>query len=148
MAGIIIIAAFDGADTHMRSKRSLEGYVLIDNSNSPGVPDELVVAEGLPAGAGKIKFESASITCSHCEAVVVLNPDRSRERGYCPKCDHYVCDACEALRVLSGGACYPWKAMIADMMERADKGHAALPKRVEGTLAETFHTDSTIIVPD
>jgi hypothetical protein len=105
-----------------RSKRSLEGYFLLDNSNSPGVPDSVVVPQGLIPGAGRGKFESASFTCSHCEWVVVLNPDRSRERGYCPKCDHYVCDACEVLRTASGGACYPYKARVQDAIEAVDKG--------------------------
>lgn len=106
----------------MHSKRSLEGYVLIDNRNSPGVPDSVVVPQGLPVGSGRGLFESASITCSHCEAIVVLNPDRSRSRGYCPKCDHYVCDACEAVRALSGGACYPYKARIEDAREALLRG--------------------------
>jgi hypothetical protein len=109
----------------MSSKRSLEGYMLIDNSNSPGVPDCVVVPHGLPPGAGKIKFESATITCSHCECVVVLNPDRSRSRGYCKKCDHYICDACEAMRV-AGKQCYPYKAMVLDQLELADKGVSQL----------------------
>ena len=105
-----------------RSLRSLEGYALIDHTQSPGVPDAIVVAQGLPAGAGRGKFESASFTCSHCEAIVVLNPDRSRARGYCRKCDHYVCDGCEAARVLSGGECYPYKAKVKDALEDIDKG--------------------------
>ena len=113
--------------------------MLIDNSHSPGVPDAVVVAEGLPPGSGHGKFESATITCSHCEAQVVLNPDRSRSRGYCPKCDHYVCDACEALRVVSGGVCYPYKAMVADALENADKGLPGVPRFVEGSLSEIFH---------
>jgi hypothetical protein len=108
----------------IHSKRSLEGYVLIDNRNSPGVPDEVVVSQGLKPGAGRGLFESASITCSHCEAIVVLNPDRSRSRGYCPKCDHYVCDACEAIRALSGGECYPYKARVEDAREALLKGEA------------------------
>ena len=105
-----------------RSLRSLEGYMLIDNTNSPGVPDAIVVAQGLPPGAGRGKFESGTFTCSHCEAVVVLNPDRTRSRGYCRKCDHYVCDGCEANRVVSGGVCYPYKAKIKDALEDIDKG--------------------------
>lgn len=105
-----------------RSLRSLEGYVLIDHSNSPGVPDAIVVAQGLPPGSGQGKFESGSFTCSHCEATVVLNPNRSRSRGYCSKCDHYVCDNCEAVRFASGGVCYPYKAKVKDALERIDKG--------------------------
>ena len=103
----------------MRSLRSLEGYMLIDHSQSPGVSDALMVAQGLPAGSGRIRFESATFTCSHCETVVILNPDRERSRGYCPRCDHYVCDNCEAARVASGGACYPYKAQAYDAINKA-----------------------------
>ena len=103
----------------MRSLRSLEGYMLIDHSMSPGISDEMAVAAGMPVGSGHIKFESATFTCSHCEVVVMLNPDRQRSRGYCPRCDHYVCDECEAKRVLSGGHCYPFKAQAYDMINKA-----------------------------
>lgn len=42
---------------------------------------------------GKL-FEADTSTCSHCQRVVVLNPDRTRERGFCRKCYHYICDQC------------------------------------------------------
>lgn len=105
----------------MTSLRSHEGYFLMDHRNSPGIPDGIVVAEGLIPGAGKGVFESATFTCSHCQVVVVLNPDRSRDRGYCRKCDHYVCDNCETARVASGGACFPFSSRAAQMLETADK---------------------------
>lgn len=78
----------------MSSLRLHEGYLLIDNRFGPGVSAEFVRASGksvpiVPEGA---LYESATITCSHCHAVVILNPDRSRPRNYCAKCDHYVCD--------------------------------------------------------
>ena len=107
----------------MKSLRSLEGYILIDNSNSPGVPDSVIVPRGLPAGSGKIKFESATATCSHCQMQVILNPDRSRPKGYCKHCEHYLCDECEAKRFL-GQPCYPYKAKGADYLEAVDKGVA------------------------
>ena len=71
---------------------------MIDNRNSSGVPDELVVKSGLPIGAGKGLFESPTFTCNHCSRVVVMNPLRTRERGYCRGCDHYICDDCTAVR--------------------------------------------------
>jgi hypothetical protein len=87
------------------SKRSHEGYLLIDNRT-----------------AGGVLLESATITCSHCQCVVVLNPDRSRSRGYCPKCDHYVCDGCEAVRGASG-ECRPFERIIAETQERGLRQH-------------------------
>ena len=119
----------------MSSLRSHEGYMLIDHRESPGVPDEIMVAQGLPAGSGRKVFESATFTCSHCERVVIMNPDRSRERGYCRKCDHYVCDGCEAERVRTG-VCMPFKAMIAELINQEARKPAS---------SEVFQ--SPIIIP-
>lgn len=105
----------------MPSLRRFEGYFLMDHRCSPGVPDEVLVAQGFPAGVGSTIFESATITCSHCEFIVVLNPDRSRSRGYCKKCDHYICDGCEAKRVLSGGECLPFKVMVEKYLNQVAK---------------------------
>ncbi|HVJ31669.1 MAG TPA: hypothetical protein VND94_01025 [Terriglobia bacterium] len=76
----------------MLSKRSQEGYLLIDNRCNEGMPDELLRQFGIDMPGGRGKFESATVTCKHCGKVQVLNPTRSRERGYCGKCDHYICD--------------------------------------------------------
>jgi hypothetical protein len=70
------------------SKRSHEGYLMIDHR----------------ACGGKLQ-EVATITCSHCSVVMIKNPLRERERAYCPKCDHYICDNCKAVSVMQGGAC-------------------------------------------
>ncbi len=79
----------------MPSKPRREGFLLIDHHDSPGVPPELVRAAGWPApvvGAGQT-FESPIAMCAHCNTSVILNPNRSRPRGYCRKCDAYVCDS-------------------------------------------------------
>jgi hypothetical protein len=79
------------------SKRSLEGYLLIDNRGGPGVtpadvPDALLQKQPeLVVGKGAT-FESATVTCCHCGVIVVLNPLRTRPRNWCAKCDAYVCD--------------------------------------------------------
>lgn len=36
--------------------------------------------------------EFNTMTCAHCNRVVVLNPERTRARGSCLKCMAYVCD--------------------------------------------------------
>jgi hypothetical protein len=59
----------------MRSLRSLEGYLLIDNRCS---------GEGMQ--------EHAVLTCSHCHRQIIVNPLRTRERNHCRKCHAYVCD--------------------------------------------------------
>lgn len=79
----------------MRTKRSQEGYLFIDNGEYGGPTAEQIALAGDKhvAGAGhRGVFESATVTCKHCQTVVVLNPQRERERGYCRKCDGYVCD--------------------------------------------------------
>ncbi len=81
----------------VHSKRSHEGYLLNDQRHSGG---------GL--------LESATITCSHCHRVVVLNPQRTRERGYCAKCDHYLCDGCTA-----GGECLPLNKVLDELQNAA-----------------------------
>ena len=110
----------------MFSKRSLEGEILIDHRASPG----LTAAElsGFPApavGKGEI-FESAIITCSHCQATVVLNPDRSQERGWCPKCDKYLCDECEYVRTRTF-ECRAYERVLDTLQNQIERGaNAAL----------------------
>lgn len=82
------------------SRRSFEGYVCIDHSESPGF-DENIAREGhrlslLPfLGKGQ-KFQAATNTCSHCDRVVIRNPLRTRARGHCSACDYFLCDPCNA----------------------------------------------------
>ena len=81
----------------MRTKRSHEGYLLIDHRDSPGVPAHMVAAAkaaGKPViDGGHGLYETGVLTCAHCQTVVLVNPLRARERGWCQKCDHYICDS-------------------------------------------------------
>jgi hypothetical protein len=78
----------------LHSKRSLEGELLIDHRASPGLTAEDVAGTDIPVvGKGEV-YESAVVTCGHCACVVVMNPLRTRERGWCSRCDRYMCDAC------------------------------------------------------
>jgi len=106
----------------MPSKRSHEGYLLIDHRGGPGMDDSVAVTAGLPVGAGRGCFEAPTITCSHCQVVVVLNPLRNRERAYCTSCDHYLCDHCGAIRAANGGRCKTFRQLIEEVQETADKG--------------------------
>lgn len=101
----------------MKSKRRYEGHVLLDNRNSPGIPESQLALAGLPLTAGRGLFEAATITCAHCQAVVVIEPLRTRERAYCAKCDHYVCDRCGAVMAQTK-ECRSYRAMIADLQEK------------------------------
>lgn len=105
------------------SKRDREGYLLIDHRDSPGFTDAESIAAGrglMPVGRGS-RLEAPTMSCSHCQRIVVMNPDRVRARAYCPKCDHYVCDWCEAERVRTG-VCKPFKQVIDEFINAAAKG--------------------------
>ena len=71
----------------MFSKRELEGYLMIDHRMGEGITPEQAARAGngtIPVGRGML-FQSPTVNCSHCSRLIVLNPDRSRSRGYCPK---------------------------------------------------------------
>lgn len=68
-----------------------EGYLVIDHRASPGIKSE----SNPLLGEGKF-FEAATLSCNHCRCSVIMNPDRIRVRGHCPKCDEYLCDGCMA----------------------------------------------------
>lgn len=96
----------------MRSLRSGLGYLEIDHRDSPGLTPEQVA--GIPwaiAVPGGQRFERDHAQCSHCQRTVILEPLRTRDRGYCPKCYHYICDECESIRVKSL-VCVPFVKQI------------------------------------
>lgn len=74
-----------------------QGYLLRDEGEGPGIPRP----DGSPSTVRRL--ETHTRTCCHCNRVVIILPDatraalglplRSHPRGYCPKCDAYVCDA-------------------------------------------------------
>jgi hypothetical protein len=100
----------------MITKRSREGELLIDHRFSPGLPPDFYKRIGLAGDACPegTKLEMPTLTCCHCNAVVALNPQRTRARGHCHKCDAYVCDnpACHA-------ACTPFSKVLDDLETQA-----------------------------
>ncbi len=100
------------------SKRRHEGVLMVDNRESPEVPFNPAMVgkpESLLVQRGQM-LESATVTCSHCQVVVVLNPLRTRPRGYCQKCDRYVCDNPGCNR-----ECTPFEAVLDRAQEHALK---------------------------
>lgn len=86
----------------MFTQRGREGWLMIDNR-----------------AAGTGMTEMATATCCHAPCggrVVILNPDRTRPRGFCRKCNHYVCDnpACSF-------ECMPIEKVFDTLQERALK---------------------------
>ena len=107
----------------MKTKRSQEGYVLIDHRNSPGITREFVEANKLDApavGAGQV-FECATSTCHVCGGDIILNPLRTRIRHFCYAHDAYRCDNCETA-VRARGECVPLRKIIDDAFNRLMQG--------------------------
>lgn len=78
------------------SNRSQEGWLMVDHRNSPGITEaDLLTVPEHRRGEFQVTqqlFESPTLRCSHCGTMVILNPQRTRARGYCSPCDHYICD--------------------------------------------------------
>lgn len=83
--------------------RKREGFLLVDNRNS----------------GGELK-EGMTFTCGHCDALVVKNPDRTRERHYCRGCDTIICDTCAAIKAQTL-TCRPIQQLIDQCLTAAEK---------------------------
>lgn len=76
-----------------KSVKGGKGYLLIENRFN-----EQAIRQKQPDGSAPIlmpaerTFEANTLTCAHCQAVVMLLPTRVRERGWCRKCNAYICD--------------------------------------------------------
>src|SRR4051812_15051600 len=107
----------------MPSLKAGAGYFTIDHRDSPGLTpaDVAHVPGAIAVGAGRL-FERDVKQCSHCQRAVVLEPLRVRDRGYCQKCNHYVCDPCDAIRMRTG-ACVPFAQTLDRMQGLAEQGN-------------------------
>lgn len=73
-----------------------EGFVSIDHRASPGLTPEEARLMGYDpehVSGGKL-FETKTNHCNHCGTVVIMNPNRTRERAFCQACSKYICDNC------------------------------------------------------
>lgn len=50
----------------------------------------VVAPDGTMFSVQEKRFDT--LTCAHCSRIVLLNPRRTRDRGWCFRCDNYVCD--------------------------------------------------------
>lgn len=87
---------------------------MIDHRFTPGLT--LEQTQELPPGAGQGLFEAPTITCSHCQKIVIINPLRNRERAWCRYCDHYICDPCSGI-LAATGVCKTYKQMLDELQE-------------------------------
>lgn len=79
-----------------RSQKSREGYLLVDHSSGAGLPEDVARAAGYDPHfcRGGRRYETPTLTCSHCKCSVVKSPFRA-ERYTCFKCgNHFICDFC------------------------------------------------------
>lgn len=105
----------------MSTLKQHAGYLVIDHTNSPGLtPADVAHVPNAVAVPGGKFLERDVLRCTHCERAIVLNPLRIRDRGYCPKCDHYVCDGCETIRVKTG-ECVPMRKLVDQAQEVVEK---------------------------
>ncbi len=104
----------------MRTQRTGEGYLQIDHRDSPGITDDEIVRLGMaiPLGHGQENLELPILKCWHCQTMLVRNPLRVRDRGYCPGCDRYLCDLCNDKRIKTG-ICRPWTQVFDEIIETA-----------------------------
>jgi len=94
----------------------------------------LIITDGLPRGLGYLSidnrnveapvknrlFEADTYTCTHCEVVVIMNPERKRPRYKCRGCNHHICDNCAAIRE-AGTPCKTYRQVITEALEAAER---------------------------
>lgn len=120
-----------------RSLSSGAGYLQIDHRDSPGIrPEDVAHVPGIEAVGPGQNFETGTLRCNHCATTVVLNPQRKRPRAYCPKCDHYICDSCDHIRVKTG-ECKPIMAQLQTAYDIAAKAVAAAESQPEPKIVLT-----------
>lgn len=102
----------------VRSKRSKEGYYMLDHRASPGLTEFHTWVDKLPPGSGSSLFEAPTFTCSHCIRIVVMEPARTRDREHCFGCHHDICDECGVIYAKTR-VCCSFKRMAESSLEAA-----------------------------
>ena len=106
----------------MKRVKGGRSYLVIDNRASGGTLQEW-----------------DTLTCAHHGGIVVLNPERKRKRGYCRKCNAYICDlpGCNA-------ECNPIVQCVDLAMTFAGTGEPFLPRGYGGeTLFDPRYKEQT-----
>lgn len=114
----------------MPPRQKDHGYLTIDHRASPGFTPEVAQQLGLDpkqVAEGRV-MEAATLTCSHCKCVVVKNPLRTRERPFCMKCYHYICDGCAFLASQPDYSHTPFEKVIDDHLDAVARGPDDPPK--------------------
>jgi hypothetical protein len=90
----------------------------------------LLITDGLPRGLGELcvddrpaggtLIEIPTYTCTHCNRVVAMNPERKRERYKCRGCNHHICDECAAKR-MAGEPCKTMQQKVDEYLESVER---------------------------
>ena len=75
---------------------------------------------------GKSHFEADTYTCTHCSAVVILNPLRKRDRYKCSGCNHHICDGCAA-DMVAGAKCKTMQQKYEEYLEQVTRQTLSSP---------------------
>ena len=106
----------------LKTKRSIESYLMIDHrAGDPGP----AMNDGKNNGLRRGLYESAVLTCVHCQRQIVLRPERTRARNWCWKCDKYECDWCASTTRLFGCP-GPFTALLDRLQAKAIAKKAAI----------------------
>ena len=104
------------------------GYLMVDHRASPGLPEEIALWAGYDpkkVSEGQL-YEVDTLCCSHCNACVVPNIQRTRPRARCMECNniegHYICDPCDFKRSQPGYVHTPYKKLIDQTLNLAAMG--------------------------
>lgn len=98
----------------MKRIQDLEGELLLDHRNSPGIPVEMLRQAGLPEEAGRGLYRCPTYTCAHCQrgVPVVVKAFGFRETRYvCGGCRKVLCPECAQRKALTG-LCEPFELKI------------------------------------
>ena len=101
----------------MIGQRAKEGYLQIDHRESPGVSvSDVAPAPDRPIVGAGVNYESATVRCTQCHRIGVLNPNRGQRQNYCAKCDGFHCDGCMVSQPF--GSCLTLDARFDQMSAR------------------------------
>lgn len=82
-------------------------------------------------------------TCGHCTTVVVMHPNRKRERTKCWKCQKYLCEKNSICR----SQCTPMHAMARDHFEGAGEFGKMVPAIMNGCTSVDEGVEKKLIIP-
>lgn len=78
-------------------------------------------------GSGKVSYVP-TYTCAHCTQVILMRPERTRERVRCTRCLRLICEKSELCR----SQCTPLHEIAQDHFENAGEFGRLVPAIMQG----------------